>query len=396
MEEAGTIKESSDGKRMVERARSELAVVCNWLYFNTGWTGPSPACVLEEQKRVLDWLSAEGVSHHIYEQLKKDIETLRARLAKYMGADPEEIAITRSTTEAINIVLGGIDWQPGQKIVTTSVEHGAGLVPAYVVRDRYGVDVDIVDLSDGRDVLRKLARAIDDRTRLVSVSHLGFNTGLRLPLKELSKVVSERGAELLVDGAQAVGVFRIDLHDIGCDYYAFPGHKWMLGPDATGALYIRRDRIAGLATSLAGNESVKEFDRKGHVRFHAGVRRFEMCDFNAALISGWIKALDFIEEMGPENIELAIKKNANYLKRRLAGIKGLNVLTPRKWEKSAGLVSVEIEGKKAETAFRQLLKRGIVARYTHDPSYLRISVNYFNTREELDGLADALGRLGRS
>jgi L-cysteine/cystine lyase len=395
MKEAGTIGKAAGGNNMVERARSELAVVHNALYFNTGWTGPSPACVVEEQKRVLDWLCAEGVSHHVYERLKKDIEMLRARLAQCLGAGADEIAITRSTTEAINIVLGGIDWQPGHKIVTTSVEHGAGLVPAYVIRDRYGVDVDIVDLSDGRDALRRLARAIDDRTRLVSVSHVGFNTGLRLPLKELSRVVSERGAELLVDGAQAVGVFRIDLHDLGCDYYAFPGHKWMLGPDATGALYIRRDRIAGLATSLAGNESAEEFDRKGHVSLYAGVRRFEMCDFNAALICGWIKALDFMDEMGPENIERAIKKNTNYLKRLLAGIKGLTVLTPNKWEKSAGLVSVEIKGRRSDAIFRQLLKNGIVARYTHDPSYLRISVNYFNTREEIDRLADVLGRLCR-
>jgi L-cysteine/cystine lyase len=396
IEEAGTIDKSSNGKNMVERARSQLAAVRNTLYFNTGWTGPSPACVLEEQKRVLDWLAADGVSHHVYEQLKKDIEMLRGRLARYLGADREEIAITRSTTEALNIVLGGIDWRPGQKIVTTTVEHGAGLVPAYVIRDRYGVEVDIVDLSDGRDALRRLARAIDDRTRLVSVSHVGYNTGLRLPLKELSKVVAERGAELLVDGAQAVGVFRIDLHDLGCDYYAFPGHKWMLGPDATGALYIRRDRIAGLATSLAGNESAKRFDRNGHVSFYADARRFEMCDFNASLISGWIKALDFIEESGQENIERAIKKNAHYLKRRLAEIKRLNVLTPRAWEKSAGLVSIEIQGKRAKAVFRHLLKKGIVARYTHDPSYLRISVNYFNTREELDTLADALRQLSAS
>jgi L-cysteine/cystine lyase len=381
---------------MVERARSELAVVRNTLYFNTGWTGPSPACVLEEQKRVLDWLASEGVSHHVYEHLKKDIETLRTRLARYVGADPEEIAITRSTTEALNIVLGGIDWQPGQKIVTTSVEHGAGLVPAYVVRDRYGIEVDIVDLSDGRDSFRKLARAIDDRTRLVSVSHVGYNTGLRLPLKELSGVAAERGAELLVDGAQAVGVFRIDLHDLDCDYYAFPGHKWMLGPDATGALYIRGDRIAGLATSLAGNESAKKFDRKGHVRFYDDARRFEMCDFNAVLISGWIKALEFIEELGQENIERAIKKKTNYLKRRLSGIDHLTVLTPRAWGKSAGLVSIEIEGKKAKTLFKRLLKDGIVVRHTHDPSYLRISVNYFNTRDELDRLADALRRLSAS
>ena len=252
----------------VERARRELSVTREKLFFNTGWSGPSPERVLEEQKRVLQWLSAEGVSHHVYKKLKSDLDTLRSRLALLVGADTGEIAITRSTTEAINIVLAGIEWRAGDKIVTTNIEHGAGLVPAYVLRDRYGVDVEIVDLGDGRYPLRILARAIDDRTRLVSVSHVAFNTGMRLPLKELATRTAERGSQLLVDGAQSVGVFRMDLHDIGCDYYAFPGHKWLLGPDATGALYIKSDRIAGLAVSFAGNETARKFDRKGNVSYH--------------------------------------------------------------------------------------------------------------------------------
>lgn len=392
-EEAGTIRQSSNIKKMIERARSELPIVEKKLYFNTGWTGPSPRRVIEEQKRVLDWLSVEGVSHHIYLKLKEGVETLRSRLAPLLGADAGEIAITRSTTEAINIVMTGIDWRPGQKIVTTNIEHGAGLLPAYVARDRYGVDIDIVDLADGRDPLRKLARAIDDRTRLVSVSHVGFNTGLRLPLKELAALTAERGAQLLVDGAQAVGAFRVDLHDIGCEYYAFPGHKWMLGPDTTGALYVRRDRISSLATALAGNESAEKFDRRGGVRFFADARKFEMCDFNAALIAGWIKALDFMEEFGPDEIEATIRKNTSYLKRRLSDVKGLRLVTPVKWSRSAGLVAVETSKRKSKTVFNALLKEGIITRYTPHPSYLRISVNYFNTREEIDRLVDMLKRL---
>ena len=379
----------------VERARRELSVTREKLFFNTGWSGPSPERVLEEQKRVLQWLSTEGVSHHVYKKLKSNLDTLRSRLALLVGADTGEIAITRSTTEAINIVLAGIEWRAGDKIVTTNIEHGAGLVPAYVLRDRYGVDVEIVDLGDGRYPLRILARAIDDRTRLVSVSHVAFNTGMRLPLKELATLTAERGSQLLVDGAQSVGVFCLDLHDIGCDYYAFPGHKWLLGPDATGALYIKSDRIAGLAVSFAGNETARKFDRKGNVSYHTDARRFEMCDFNAALVSGWIKALDFMEEFGAKNIESAIRKNTDYLKRRLATAKKVRVATPRDWERSAGLVAIEVEGKKSKTLFNALLKKGIIARYTPDPSYLRISVNYFNTRDELDKLVDSLMQLSK-
>jgi L-cysteine/cystine lyase len=392
-EEMDVISRRTDQRAIVERARGELPVVRRKLFFNTGWSGPSPECVLQEQKRVLDWLSSEGVSHHIYRRLRKDLDVLRSRLASLLGAEADEIALTRSTTEGINIVLGGIDWRRGQRIVTTNIEHGAGLVPAYTARDRYGLELKIVDLKDGRSVLRKLARAIDGRTRLVLVSHTSFNTGLRLPLKELAQLVAERGSELLVDGAQSAGVFRIDLHDIGCDYYSFPGHKWMLGPDSTAALYVRKDRIAGLKICCAGNESARRFDREGNVTYHKNAKKFEMCDFNPALISGWLKALEFIEELGMERIESAIRKNTAYLKGRLARVSGVRVVTPRTWTRSAGLVAIAIDGRNANDAFKALLKKGIIVRYTPTPSYLRISVNYFNTREELDALVDALERI---
>jgi L-cysteine/cystine lyase len=370
--------------------------VNNTLFFNTGWSGPSPKRVVDEQKRVMERLASEGVSHHIYGELNKDLEALRSRLASFLGTSADEIALTRSTTEAINVVLGGIDWQAGQKVVTTNVEHGAGLVPVYNVRDRYGIEVEIVDLRDGRDVLRKLERAIDDRTRLVSVSHVSFNTGLRLPLRELAEIVAERGTELLVDGAQAVGVFRVDLHEIGCDYYAFPGHKWMLGPDAVGALYVRGDRMAALEISFAGNETALDFDREGHVAYHSSARKFEMCDFNAALISGWIKALDFIEEFGMGNVESAIGKNAAYLKKKLSRVDRVRVATPTEWTKSAGLVAIGIEGMESKDAFDALLARDIIVRYTPSPSLLRISVNFFNTPLELDRLVDAIRELSGS
>ncbi|RJP73956.1 MAG: aminotransferase class V-fold PLP-dependent enzyme [Candidatus Abyssobacteria bacterium SURF_17] len=390
-----TVRKTDDVNTAVERARAELPIVSRRIFFNTGWSGPSPRLVLDEQKRMLEWLSTEGVSHHNYAQLSKDLDVLRSRLAALFGADADEIAIARSTTSGINIVLGGFDWERGQKVVTTNVEHGAVLIPVYALRDRYGVEVEIVDLSDGRNVLRKLARAIDKRTKLVVLSHVSFNTGLRLPLKELAALVADRGTQLLVDGAQSAGAIKVNFHEIGCDYYAFPGHKWMLGPDSTGALYIRRDRLAGLKLCFAGNESAKKFDSRGKVVYQRTARKFEMCDFNATLISGWLKALDFMEEFGVDSIERAIRENTGYLKTKLARVKGVRVLTPRKWTQSAGLVSIEFVRKRAKDAFAALLKQGIIVRYTPPPSYLRISVNYFNTRAEMDALVDALERFSR-
>lgn len=373
--------------------RASIPVVSRKLFFNTGWSGPSPLPVVEEQRRVLEWLSSEGVSHHVYKRLTKNIQRLRSRLARFFGVRPAEMALTRSTTEAINIVLSGIDWRPGWKIVTTNVEHGAALVPVYNLRDRYGVRVEIVDIRSARDPLRAMVRAIDERTRLVVASHVSFNTGLRLPLKELSEAVAERGSELLVDGAQSVGVFEIDLRETGCDYYAFPGHKWLFGPDAVGGLYVARERLSKLKIGFAGNESVKKYTPDGGAVYRRAARKFEYSDFNAALVAGWLKALDLFEKVGMQNIEAAIHRNTDYLKRRLGRLKKVKVVTPASWKRSAGLVSIEISGKNSKDVFADLLKLGIIARFTPPPSYIRFSVNYFNTREELDRLVAAVEQI---
>jgi selenocysteine lyase/cysteine desulfurase len=228
---------------------------------------------------------------------------------------------------------------------------------------------------------------------MVVASHVSFNTGLRLPLKELSTAARERGAELLVDGAQSAGVFNLSLHESGCDYYAFPGHKWMLGPDAVGALYVRKEKLPRLKLGFAGNESAKKYDRKGNVVYQRDAKKFEFADFNAALVAGWLEALDFINELGMETIEAAIRGNTDYLKRRLSRLKKVKVITPLSWERSAGLVSIAIDGTSSEEAFHKLLGVGIVARYTPPPSYVRFSVNYFNTRGELDTLVEAVKQL---
>jgi len=383
-------------EQALRQVRAVLPVVEKKVYFNTGWSGPSPTPVVREQERVLEWLSREGVSHHIYKQLRKIGERLRSRLAAFLGSHPGEIAFTRGTTDAINIILGGIDWQPGMKIITTNVEHGAVLVPLYNLRDRYKVNVEIVGLDKSRDAVRAISQRIDDRTRLVVVSHVSFNTGLRLPLRRLSSVVSRCGTELLVDGAQSVGVFPIELAESGCDYYAFPGHKWMLGPDAVGALYVRRRKLPGLKLNFAGNESAKTFDRSGNVTYQRTAKKLEYADFNPALMAGWLKALDFLEQFGLGNVESAIRANTDYLKRRLSRLKKVKVVTPLNWEKSAGLVSIGINGRKAEEIFSELLSLGIVARYTPPPAYIRFSVNFFNTQAELDRLIEAVRHLSNS
>ena len=147
------------------------------------------------------------------------------------------MAVNHGTTDGMNSAIHGIDWEPGDRAVTTRHEHPGGLGPLLVVRDRHGVELDLLDIGDGGDHERVVAafdRAIDERTRAVVISHVLWSTGAVMPVRAIADVAHARGALVIVDGAQAAGAIPVDIAALGADAYAFPGQKWLLGPEGTG------------------------------------------------------------------------------------------------------------------------------------------------------------------
>ncbi len=377
--------------RDLEHIRAELPITQHRRFFNTGWAGPECRASIAAQEEMIAWLNTTGLSHHAMPRLRALTERVRAKAAAYVGATAESLVITRGVVDGMNRILHGYDWQAGDHIVTTDLEHAGGLIPLYLLRDRYGVALTIVPIEGVADAAVRVDAACTARTRLIVLSHVSYNVGLRLPLAPIARTARARGIRVLVDGAQTVGAIPVDVGALGADFYAFPGHKWLLGPECTGALYIAPEAAPALHLTHPGYDSVSHFDRAGGYTLHAGPRRFEGMDQNPVALAGWDAALDFLATLGEAAIAARIAALTSRLHAALAGGAGYRVVTPARFADAAGLVGVMLaDPARSPGVVDALLAQDYVIRHTPEPPMLRISVNFFNTAAEVDGLAAAI------
>ena len=164
------------------------------------------------------------------------------------------MGLTHNTTEGMNIGLSGLDWGAGDEVVTTTLEHGGALLPLYQLHRRHGVRITFADVGNGeRDAaLTAIERAIHPGVRMVVLSHVTWGTGAVLPIGEIAQLAHEAGAQVLVDGAQSVGALPVDVHALDVDVYAFPGQKWLCGPEGTGGLYVKRAQLDAVQPTQIG------------------------------------------------------------------------------------------------------------------------------------------------
>ena len=244
----------------VQKLRDEIPVLANLTYLNTGWSGPPPRRVAQALKDRINLELNEGPTTPPVQESGREVQAqARQAAARLFNADPEAVMVTRNTTEGLNIVLSGLDWQEGDEIITCNLEHGSVLITGLVTGKRHGVTVRVVDLDphDSREtILGKFEAAFTSRTRLLFVSHVEYSTGLRMPAAELTRLAHDRGAQIMLDGAQTGGHIQLDMAAAGFDFYSIPGQKWLLGYEGVGALYIRRELIERVHPAHSGGRAV--------------------------------------------------------------------------------------------------------------------------------------------
>jgi len=329
----------------------------------------------------------EGVG--LYARQAETNARAREAAARLISAGPDDIALTQNTTHGMNLGVGAVDWQEGDEVVSTTTEHPGCLAPLHNLRRRFGVGVKLVSPSVTAE---KVETALTPRTRLIALSHVDWTTGEVLPLGEICSLARERGIPTLVDGAQSVGNIPVDAPATGADMYAFTGHKWMLGPEGMGALYVRPDFDApGANTGYLSLEDPKSFDAEGGYKLHSGARRFEASTMSPALAAGFAAAAEAAYERGEASFE-GIRQRADLLTDLLSGLPRITLRSP--WPAQSGLVSFEIANVAAKEAAERLLERRFVVRYIPDPNpYVRASTHLFNTEEELEVLTKAVGEI---
>ena len=361
------------------------------VYLNSGGSGPPPGYVMEAMRAADDFCSGPAYLEGLGLFARQAEANARARdaAARIIGAAPDDVALTQNTTHGMNLGVNSIDWRESDEVISATTEHPGCLAPLHNLRKRYGVKVNLLSPPVTPE---KVEAIISSRTRLVALSHVDWTTGEVFPLREICTVARDHGITTLIDGAQSVGNISVDVPETGADMYAFTGHKWVLGPEGMGGLYVNPDYRAFSAN--VGYASVSEktvFDINGDYELRAGARRFEASTMSPALAGGFAAAAEAACERGVEGCQ-EIQRRAGLLMDLLSGFPRVTIRSPRPAQ--SGLVSFEVEDVPSKIAVERLLEQRFVTRFLPAPaSYIRVSVHLFNTEEELEALARAVGEL---
>ncbi|MEF8778260.1 MAG: aminotransferase class V-fold PLP-dependent enzyme [Natronomonas sp.] len=360
--------------------RADVPGLQETTYLNFGAHGPSPRYVVEAASSFLETHEYETAGTDPYAVAFDTYEEARERIARFIGANSTEIALTESTTDGINRIASAIDFEPGDVVVRTDLEHPAGILP-WKRLERYGVDVRVVETDSGRIDPDAFADAVTD-AKVACFSAITWTHGTQLPVRELVEIADDAGAFTLVDAVQTPGQRVMDVHEWGADAVAAAGHKWLLGPWGTGFLYIDAETASDLVPGSIGYRSVPT-PNAPEIEFKPGAPRFEVGSSTPATHAGLIEAMDAIDEVGMERIEDRIETLTDRLK---AGVDDDRLLSPEQFE--SGLVTIDV--KNPEATVERLREQGIVVRSLPSPEAIRVSVHAVSTAGEIDRVVDAL------
>jgi len=303
----------------VERVRRDFPILKSGvIYFDNAASSLTPEPVLQKMLEFYREYRAniERGVHRFSQRASEEYEKARSKVADFINARSEsEIILTKNTTEGINIVANGLQWNREDKIVTTLIEHHSNYITWVRVRRKYGVDIEVVKpkkpMKKGLFNLDDFEKSIDDRTKLVTVTYVSNVLGTVLPVKEIADLAHEHGAYILVDGAQAVPHMKVDVQKINCDFLAFSGHK-MCAPTGSGALFVREEIMEKLEPSYIGGGPIVDVGLD-YYQLEDSPSHFEAGTPAIGEIIGLGAAIDYLNDIGMENI----KKHESLLTRRI-------------------------------------------------------------------------------
>jgi selenocysteine lyase/cysteine desulfurase len=370
------------------KVRSQFNLIGGLTFLNNGTLGPVPRVVSELHERWDRTLSEDPTNSF----RSAELDVVRKQLAGFVNAGPDEVALTRSTTEGMNIFAHGLSWKAGDEVILSTLEH-FGATDAYKgLEQRHGIKIRTIELpaipENVEQIIGAYEQAITANTRVIVVSHVAYVNGLVLPIKELTDLAHRKGLLISVDGAQSFGVLPLDVQALGLDHYAAPGQKWLLAGTGTGFTYIRKD-LQDRVQPLMGYFS-PEGRRGGGPPIHPSARRYEQNgQYNIPAALGIGAALDLQLAIGKSNIEARARDLATRLRSGLKEIRGIKLSTSADPRFSANLTTVALGDQPPQDIAKALLDRaGIVVRTvkTETVNGIRVSTHFYNHPDEIDRL----------
>jgi len=353
---------------------------------NNGGVSPSPRVVQDAMRRYLDY-SNTAPAYTMWQILEPEIEAVRRRLAASFGCDPEEMAITRNASEALETVQLGIPLERGDEVLTTTQDYPRMLTTWHQRERREGIVLREITFPvpppSQEDLAERIERAITAKTKVIHVCHITNLTGQIFPIKRIAQRARARGIEVIVDGAHAYAHFPFTRDDLDCDYYGTSLHKWLLAPHGTGFLYVRKAKIANIWPLMAAPPEM-----------NANIRKFEEIGTHPAANHNAIaEAMSFHEGIGAERKAARLRYLFQRWARRLEHLPRIRILTPYDPAQSCGLASVAIDGMDPNKLVAYLwdTHRIIVTPIVHKEfSCMRVTPNVYTTISEIDRFGDVM------
>ncbi len=376
----------TDYWRLVQRQfRFEPGLV----YLNNASLGPSPTLVADATEAFRRKLDAFP-SRYMWGGWTEEKEAVRSKAAALLGASREEIAIIHNTTEGMNLVASSLELEPGDEVILADHEHHSGTIPWRYWQEPKGIKLVRPTLpilpSEPEEIVEVYRRAITSRTRVISMCHVVNTNGMILPVKEVAAMARERGILVAVDGAQAPGMINVDLHDLGCDFYAASSHKWLFSPKGVGIFYARLASQPLLKPLIVANGWEDE-----------SIRRLENYNTrNLPEVLGLGVAFDFQNLLGPDRRQARIFELKRYLRDRIGGDSAFSIKTPANDDLSAGITTIEVVGREVKEVATALAERHRIdcrPMSTHGLNGIRISLSVFNSEAQVDTLVGGLKSL---
>lgn len=360
--------------------RADIPALERGVYLNTGASGPATGLVLDAMDEFVRYHeTAAPVGEGAYPAAFGTLDDTRETTAAFLGAAPHEIALTESTADGIARVAAAIDWEADDVVARTDLEHPAGVLPWWNLRDR-GVDVRVLHTERGRLEMDDVKEAVEE-ARLLCLSSISWNYGTELPVADVVEVAHDADCEVLVDAVQSFGQRPVDVAAWGAEYVVGAAHKWLLGPWGAGVLYVADAVADDLRPAQVGYRSVED-TAAAELRLKRGAPRFEVGTTTPAPYVGLAAAIERIEAVGLETVQDRIER----LTRRLKEGLGDRLLSPEGYE--SGLVTFEAAD--PEGTVERLAEEGVFVRTLPSPEAVRASVHVFNTEADVDALVDAL------
>ncbi len=399
----------------IEKIRQDFPILTRRVRDNKPLVYLDNAATTQKPKQVIEAIhdyymrynaNVHRAVYQLAEEATNAYEGARERVAKFINADREEIVFVRKATEAIN--LGAYAWgrdnvSKGDRVVITEFEHHSNIVPWQLLTQEKSAKLEYIRINDdGLLILDDLYGALDKNdVKLVSVSHMSNVLGTIAPANEIVKTCHAKNVPVLIDGAQSVPHMPIDVKSMDCDFIAFSAHK-MLGPTGVGVLYGKKEYLEKMKPFIAGSDMIREV-HKYETRWNDLPWKYESGTPNIADVIGYGVAIDYLSNIGMDNVRAHEKELTRYALDRITGVKGMHVYGTRDVEKRGGVISFNLGDIHPHDLSTILDEDGIAIRSGHHcaqplmellgvAATSRASFYIYNTKEEVDALINSLDR----